>query len=108
MICAFGNCKHEHDLWIKPQPDSDVIPICRNCAESESETYHLSYDHSKDPAKVDNYRLAYDPDTALAKQLIDRSEQLQRHITRYEGDNQKAIKQLKDIKEQLDTAVGKL
>jgi hypothetical protein len=108
MICAFGNCKNEHDLWIKPQPDSGVVPVCRNCAESESEAYHFSYEHSKDPAEVDNYILAYDPDIALAEHLIGRSEQLQRHITRYEGDNQKALRQLEDAKEQLDTAVDKL
>jgi len=108
MRCTFGSCKHDHDLWIKPQPDSGVVPICRGCAESESETYHLSHGHSRDPDRVENYVLAYDPDTALAEQLIDAVEQIEHALRQYEGDNQRVVQKLADTKEQLNTAVGRL
>ena len=99
MICAFGSCKHEHDLWIKPEPNSEVVPICRCCAESESETYHLSHEDSKDPNEVDSYRLAYDPDTALTEQLIDMRKQIEDSTTQYEGDNQQALQKLTEAKQ---------
>jgi len=108
MKCAFGNCKNEHDLWIKPHADSNVVPICSGCAENETEKYHLSYQDSKPPEEVQDYIVAYDPDTALAEQLIDISDKLEDNLTRYEGDNQEQIQKLNDAKQKIDNAINNL
>lgn len=108
MKCAFGNCTHDHDLWIKPRPYSGVVPICRGCAKSETETYHLSYEHSRDPTQVDDYIIAYDPDTVLAEQLIKAVEQIEQALKQYEGDNQTTVQKLADATGQLNTAATEL
>jgi len=38
--------------------------------------------------------IAYDPDTALAEQLIDISDELEATITQYEGEKQEQIKKI--------------
>ena len=108
MKCAFGNCEQQHDLWIKPHADSDVVPICRGCAENETEKYHLSYQDSKPPEEVEDYIVAYDPDTALAEQLIDISDELEQTLTQYEGDNQEQIQKVVDAKDNIEEAITKL
>jgi len=108
MECAFGNCKREHDLWIKPDHDSDVVPICRGCADTESEKYHLSFKNSKDPEKVEDYILAYDPDLALAEQLIDISDQIEQTVTQYEGDKQEHIETINQAREKIEELISKL
>lgn len=107
MKCAFGNCRHEHDLWIKPDHDSDVVPICKACAENESERYHLSFEHSKNPDEVEDYVLAYDPDMALAEQLINASDQIKQAITQYEG-NQENIQKVNQARKQIENTINKL
>ena len=108
MKCAFGNCERQHDLWIKPEADSEVVPICNGCAENENEKYHLSYQDSKPPKEVDNYIIAYDPDTALAEQLIDISDQLKESVTQYEGDKQEQVEKVTDAREKIDEAISNL
>ena len=108
MKCAFGNCDKQHDLWIKPHADSDVVPICNGCAENESEKYHLSYQDSKPPEEVDNYIIAYDPDTALAEQLIDISEELENALTNYEGDNQEPLQKAADARKKIEETISEL
>jgi len=108
MKCAFGNCERRHDLWIKPHADSDVVPICNGCTENESEKYHLSYQDSKPPEEVEDYIIAYDPDTALAEQLIDISEELENAITQYEGDHQEHIEKVADIREKIEETISEL
>ena len=105
MRCAFGTCRHDHDLSIKPHADSDIVPVCRSCCESESETYHLSYEHSRGPEQVESYILVYDPDTGLAEQLIDAVEQIEHALGQYEVDNQQAVQKLVDAKKEIDKAV---
>jgi len=108
MKCSFGNCDRQHDLWIKPEADSEVVPICNGCAENESEKYHLSYQDSKPVEEVDNYIVAYDPDTALAEQLIDISDQLKESLTQYEGDKQEQVEKVTDAREKIDEAISNL
>ena len=108
MKCAFGNCKQEHDLWIKPHADSDVVPVCKGCARTESEKYHLSYQDSKPPEEVEDYIVAYDPDTALAEQLIDIAEEIEEALTQYEGDNQDQIEKIIDARRKIKKAIAKL
>lgn len=108
MKCAFGNCKQEHDLWIKPHADSDVVPVCRGCARTESEKYHLSFKHSKPPEEVEDYIVAYDPDTALAEQLIKISEEIEETISQYEGDNQEQIETVVNARDKIEEAIDKL
>ncbi|TQQ82979.1 hypothetical protein EGH24_05965 [Halonotius terrestris] len=108
MKCAFGNCGNQHDLWIKPDADSEVVPICNGCAENESEKYHLSYEHSKAVEEVEAYIVAYDPDTALAEQLIDISDELEKAVQQYEGSKQEQIQKLTDAKEKIDDAISEL
>ena len=107
MKCAFGNCEQEHDLWIKPDHDSDVVPICRGCGENESEKYHLSFEHSRDPDEVEDYVLAYDPDVALAEQLIDASDQIEQAVTQYEG-NPENIEKVNQARELIENTISKL
>ena len=108
MKCAFGNCDQQHDLWIKPHADSDVVPICNGCAENESEKYHLSYQDSKPPEEVEDYIVAYDPDTALAEQLIDISEELENALTNYEGDNQEPLQKAADARKKIEETISEL
>lgn len=108
MKCAFGNCERQHDLWIKPQADSDVVPVCRGCAENESEKYHLSYQDSKPPEEVQDYIVAYDPDTALAEQLIDISDELEQTLTQYEGDSQEQIQKVGNARDSIEKAIKEL
>lgn len=108
MKCAFGNCERQHDLWIKPHADSDVVPICKGCAENESEKYHLSYQDSKPPEEVADYIIAYDPDTALAEQLIDISEELEQTLSQYEGDDQEQIQKVVNAREKIEEAITNL
>jgi len=108
MKCAFGNCDRQHDLWIKPHADSDVVPICNGCAENESEKYHLSYQDSKAPEEVEDYIIAYDPDTALAEQLIDISEELENALTHYEGDNQEPLQKAADARKKIEETISEL
>ncbi|WP_128906777.1 hypothetical protein [Halorubrum amylolyticum] len=108
MKCAFGNCQNEHDLWIKPDPDSGVVPICRGCAKNESEKYHLSFQDSRPPEEVEDYITAYDPDTALAEQLIDVSDELEEALSMYEGDNQEEIENIVDARNKIEKAISEL
>jgi len=108
MKCAFGNCERQHDLWIKPHADSDVVPVCKGCARTESEKYHLSYQDSKPPEEVEDYIIAYDPDTALAEQLIGISEELENTIAHYEGDNQEHIEKVADAREKIEETISEL
>ena len=108
MKCAFGNCDQQHDLWIKPHVDSDVVPICNGCAENESEKYHLSYQDNKPPEEVEDYIVAYDPDTALAEQLIDISEELENALTNYEGDNQEPLQKAADARKKIEETISEL
>jgi hypothetical protein len=108
MKCAFGNCGNQHDLWIKPHADSEVVPICNGCAENESERYHLSYEHSKPAEEVEAYIIAYDSDTALAEQLIDISDELENAIQHYEGSKQEQIEKLSDAKEKINNTISQL
>ncbi len=108
MKCAFGNCKNEHDLWIKPDADSDVVPVCRGCAENESEKYHLSYQDSKPPEEVEDYITAYDPDTTLAEQLIDISDELQKALQQYEGSKKEQVQKLTAAREKIDDEINQL
>ena len=108
MKCAFGNCQQEHDLWIKPHADSDVVPVCKGCARTESEKYHLSYQDSKPPEEVEDYIVAYDPDTALAEQLIDITEEIEEAHSQYEGDNQDQIEKIIDAKEKIREVIDRL
>ena len=108
MKCAFGNCERQHDLWIKPHADSDVVPVCRGCAENESEKYHLSYQDSKPPEEVQDYIVAYDPDTALAEQLIDISDELEQTLSQYEGDNQEQIQKVVNARDSIEKAIKEL
>jgi hypothetical protein len=108
MKCAFGNCGKQHDLWIKPYADSEVVPICNGCAENESERYHLSYEHGKPAEEVEAYIIAYDSDTALAEQLIDISDELENAIQHYEGSKQEQIEKLSDAKEKINNTISQL
>ena len=108
MKCAFGNCERQHDLWIKPHADSDVVPICKGCAENESDEYHLSYQDSKPPEEVEDYIVAYDPDTALAEQLINISEELEDAITHYEGNHQRHIEKVADARKKIEETISQL
>ena len=108
MKCAFGNCERQHDLWIKPHADSDVVPVCRGCAENESEKYHLSDQDSKPHEEVQDYIVAYDPDTALAEQLIDISDELEQTFSQYEGDNQEQIQKVVNARDSIEEAVSNL
>lgn len=108
MKCAFGNCERQHDLWIKPEADSEVVPICHGCAENESEKYHLSYQDSKPAEEVDNYIIAYDPDTALAEQLIDISDELKESLSEYEGDKQEQVEKVAAARKKIDEAISSL
>jgi len=108
MRCAFGNCQQEHQIWIKPHADSDVVPICKGCAENESEKYHLSFQNSKSPEEVEDYIVAYDPDTALAEELIDISQEIEESLKRYEGDNQEQIEKVADAREKIEKTIGEL
>ena len=108
MKCAFGNCQNEHDLWIKPHADSDVVPVCKGCARNESEKYHLSFQDSKPPEEVEDYIVAYDPDTAFTEQLIDVAEEIEEARSQYEGDNQEQIEKIIDAKEKIREAIDRL
>lgn len=108
MKCAFGNCKRQHDLWIKPHADSEVVPICEDCAKNENEKYHLSYQDSKPTKEVEDYIVAYDPDTALAEQLTDISEEIEEALSQYEGDNQEQIEKVADAKKKIKRVIEKL
>ncbi|GCF15049.1 hypothetical protein Harman_29840 [Haloarcula mannanilytica] len=108
MKCAFGNCKQEHDLWIKPDADSEVVPICSGCAENESEKYHLSFQDSKRPEEVEDYIVAYDPDTALAEQLIDIASEIEDSLSMYEGDKQEQIENIIEARKKIEKAINKL
>jgi len=106
MKCAFKNCKQEHDLWIKPHEDSDVVPICNGCARTENEQYHLSYQNSRPPEEVEDYSLAYNPDTALAEQLIDITNEIEDALTNYEGDNEEQIEKVAKAKEKIADTIS--
>ena len=108
MKCAFGNCDQQHDLWIKPEADSEVVPICKGCAENESEKYHLSYQDSRLVQEVGSYIVAYDPDTALAEQLIDISDELKESLNQYEGDEQEQAEKVADAREKIEEAITEL
>jgi len=108
MKCAFGNCQNEHDLWIKPDANSEVVPLCRSCAKTESEKYHLSFQDSKPPEEVEDYITAYDPDTALAEQLIDISDEIEETLSMYEGDKQEQVQNIVDTQEKIEKAISKL
>jgi len=108
MKCAFGNCQNEYDLWIKPDPDSGVVPICSSCAKNESEKYHLSFQDSKPPEAVEDYITAYDPDTALVEQLIDISDELEETLSMYEGEHQEQIENIVDARNKIENAISEL
>ena len=108
MKCAFGNCDNQHNLWIKPYADSEGVPICNGCAENESERYHLSYEQSKPAEEVEAYIVAYDSDTALAEQLIDISDELEKAIQHYEGSKQERIEKLSDAQQNIDNTISQL
>lgn len=108
MRCAFGNCGREHDLWVKIYPGSEVVPICRGCAETESEKYHISFKHGRDPEEVGNYILAYDPDEAFAEQLIEATDLLEQAISQYEGSSRVEVEVVTDATDEIEKVIGNL
>jgi len=80
----------------------------QGCARNESEKYHLSFQDSKPPEEVEDYIVAYDPDTALTEQLIDVAEEIEKVRSQYEGDNQEQIEKIIDAKEKIREAIDRL
>ena len=108
MICSFGSCKQDHDLWVKIYHDSGVVPMCKGCAKTESEKYHVSFKDSKEPEDVEDYIVAYDPDIALAEQLIETNELIEQALSQYEGDNQEAFNTVIECTKKINEAISTL